>query len=145
MRRIVTGLMTVGALGLTLSVAHAASSAPDGKLALHEGSVAAGVGVSWGSGTLTYGGKEYPVQVDGLSVGDVGAARVEAAGVVHNLKKLSDFDGNYTAVGADVTAGGGAGVAAMENSNGVEIELFSTTQGAKVALGPSGVKMKIKR
>ena len=144
MRRIVMGLMTMGALGLALSAAYARST-PDAKLALHEGSVGAGVGVSWGSGTLTYGGKEYPVQVDGLSVGDVGATRIEAAGVVHNLTKISDFDGNYTAVDAGVTVGGGGGVVAMRNQNGVQVELFTTTRGAKVALGTSGVNMKLKR
>jgi hypothetical protein len=142
MRRIVMGLVTVGALGLALSVARADRA--DGKLELHEGSVGAGIGVSWGSGTLSFAGKEYPVQVEGLSVGDVGATRVEAAGVVHNLNKLSDFDGNYTAIRADLTAGGGGGVISMRNQNGVQVELFSTTQGAKVALGPSGVNMKIK-
>ena len=142
MRRIVMGLVTVGALGLALSVARADRA--DGKLELHGSSVGAGIGVSWGSGTLSFDGKEYPVQVEGLSVGDVGATRVEAAGVVHNLDQLSDFDGNYTAVRADLTAGGGGGVIAMRNQNGVQVELFTTTQGAKVALGPSGVNMKVK-
>ncbi len=143
MRRIVMGLVTLGALGLALSVARADRA--DGKLELHGGSVGAGIGVSWGSGTLSFDGKEYPVQVEGLSVGDVGATRIEAAGVVHNLDKLSDFDGNYTAVRADLTAGGGGGVIAMRNQNGVQVELTATTQGVKLALGDAGVSMKIKR
>ena len=32
------------------------------------GSVAAGIGYSWGSGTLHYRGKSYPIKVDGPSV-----------------------------------------------------------------------------
>jgi len=32
----------------------------------------------------------------------------------------------------------------MRNQNGVRVELVSTTQGAKLTLGPSGVRMEIK-
>jgi len=49
-------------------------------LRLSGGSVAAGVGVDWASGTLTYQGKHYPVSVKGLSVGDVGVTSIEASG-----------------------------------------------------------------
>jgi len=55
------------------------------------------------------------------------------------LKKLADFNGNYTAAGAGATVGGGAGATIMKNQNGVVIELTSTTQGAslKLAIGLS--------
>lgn len=36
---------------------------PDATLQLSQGSVAAGIGFSWGKGTLTYEGKTYPVKV----------------------------------------------------------------------------------
>jgi hypothetical protein len=42
--------------------------------------MAAGVGFSWGNRVLTYDGKAYPVQVEGLSVGEVGDAAVGALG-----------------------------------------------------------------
>jgi len=145
MRRIIMGLVTVGALGVALSVARAAHKTPDAKLALHEGSVAAGVGISWGKGSLSYRGKQYRVSVNGLSVGDLGVSKIEAAGEVYNLGKLDDFDGNYTAVGAGLTIGGGGGVVAMRNQNGVQVELVATTQGIKLALGDAGVSMKIER
>ena len=70
---------------------------------------------------------------------------IEASGKVFNLKKLSDFDGNYTAVDAGLTAAGGAGVAAMKNQNGVTVELVSTTRGVDIALGGAGVDMKINK
>jgi hypothetical protein len=143
MRRII-GLATIAALGVCLTVARAEEKEPDATLRLSGGSVAAGIGVSWGSGTLSYKGKDYPVDVKGLSVGDVGITKMEAAGKVYNLKKLEDFNGNYTAVAAGLTAAGGAGAAAMKNQNGVTVELVSTTQGVKVAVGAAGVDMKIK-
>jgi hypothetical protein len=115
----------------------------DATLKLTQGSVAAGVGFSWGKGTLSYKGKTYPVKVEGLSVGEVGVNRAEAAGSVYNLSKLQALNGNYTAAAAGATVGGGAGVAAMKNQNGVVIEMKSMTQGASLKLAAEGVKLTI--
>ena len=144
MRRLI-GFVTIAALSLALNAATAADKAPDATLKLSGGSVAVGIGVSWAEGTLTYKGKTYPVDVKGLSVGDVGITKVEASGKVHNLKNLADFDGNYTAVAAGATVAGGGSVTAMKNQNGVSVELVATTQGVKFALGGAGVDMKIKK
>ena len=105
--------------------------------------MAVGIGWSWGKGTLTYQGKKYPVKVEGLSVGEVGVNRATAVGAVKNLKKLADFDGNYVAGGAEATVGGGAGVTAMKNQNGVVVELKSTTQGASLKLAAEGLKLSV--
>ena len=145
-RTMMTTLMAVAALGLLLQVGQAAEDkTPDATLKLSQGSVAAGIGFSWGGGTLTYKGKEYPVDVKGLSVGDVGVTKIEASGKVFNLKSIDDFNGNYTAVGAGATVGGGGGVATMRNQAGVVIDVVATTQGVKVALGGAGVDLKIKK
>ena len=139
------GLTAVVLLGLGLTMARAEDKTPDATIALKAGSIAVGVGVSWGSGTLTYQGKDYPISVNGLSVGDVGATSIEASGKVYNLKNLSDFNGNYTAVVAGATVAGGGGVASMKNQNGVKVDLVATTQGIKFALGGGGVDMKIQQ
>ncbi|HXJ34598.1 MAG TPA: EipA family protein [Candidatus Eisenbacteria bacterium] len=139
------GFVAVAVLGLILTTAQAENKAPNATLKLSAGSVAAGVGVKWGSGTLTFDGRDYPITVQGLSVGDVGVKSIEASGKVFNLKKLSDFDGNYTSLGAGLTAAGGGGVAAMKNQNGVTVELVSTTQGVDIGLGAAGVDMTVKR
>ncbi len=145
MRRMTMAFMSVAALAFALTAAQAKTRTPSATLKLSGGSVAAGVGVDWGKGTLTYHGKSYPIDVKGLSVGDVGAKTIEATGKVFNLKKLGDFDGNYTAAEAGLTTGGGAGVAVMKNQNGVTIEVVSTTRGIEIGLGGSGVDMKIKK
>ena len=144
MRRAISRLVAVGGLLAILGgVAVAQDKKPDATLKLSEGSVAAGIGFSWGKGTLTYQGKTHSVKVQGLSVGEVGVTRAEATGEVFNLKKLEDFNGNYTAAGAGGTVGGGAGVTAMRNQNGVVIELKSTTQGANVKLAASGISLSV--
>jgi len=48
-------------------------------------------------------------------------------------------------VAAGATVGGGGGVTAIQNQNGVRVDLVTTTQGLKFALGANGVNMKIKQ
>ena len=118
---------------------------PDATLRLSGGSVAAGIGFSWGKGTLTYKGKDYPISVSGLSLGKVGITGATASGEVYNLKKLRDFDGNYTAAGAGMTLAGGRSAVAMKNQNNVRVLLTSTTRGVDVTIGGGGVDMKLKK
>jgi hypothetical protein len=118
---------------------------PNATLRLSGKSVAAGIGFSWGKGTLTYRGKDYPVSVNGLSLVKVGITKVTASGKVYNLKKLHDFDGNYTAAGAGMTLAGGGSAIAMKNQNGVRVVLGATTRGVDVTIGGAGVDMAIKK
>jgi len=118
---------------------------PDATIRLSGGGVAAGIGFSWGKGTLTYKGKNYPVSVKGLSLVKVGITKATASGEVYNLKKLQDFDGNYTSAGAGMTLAGGRSAVAMKNQNGVRVLLSATTRGADVTLGGAGVDMAIKK
>jgi hypothetical protein len=134
---------TASLVSLLVGLAAAQAKKPDATLTLSEGTVAVGIGFSWGKGTLDYQGKKHPVKVSGLSVGEVGLNRATAVGSVYNLKTLSDFDGNYVAAGAGATVAGGAGVTAMRNQNGVVIELKSTTQGASLKLAAEGLKLSI--
>ena len=80
MRRTVIASVLVGSvLVLLAGLAAAQAKKPDATLTLSEGSVAVGIGFSWGKGTLSYQGKTYPFKVDGLSVGEVGLTRASAA------------------------------------------------------------------
>ncbi len=140
-------LAAIAALGLMVGVAQAHEKAKHGTatIKLSGGSVAAGVGISWGSGTLTYEGKQYPISVNGLSVSDVGVSKISASGSVSGLKKLEDFDGTYTAVGAGATVAGGGSAVSMRNQNGVTVNLVATSKGLKFTLGGAGVSMSIKK
>ena len=145
MRQLAVGLMVAATLVLPFSTALAKAKAPDATLQLREGSIAAGIGFSWGGGTLTYRGRRYPVSVDGLTVGSVGISRASASGTVSNLNKLEDFNGTYTAVGAGAAVAGGGSIATMQNQNGVRINLRATTQGVKFTLGAAGVNLQIQQ
>ena len=118
---------------------------PDATIKLKGGSVAAGIGYSWGSGTLTYQGKEYPVSVNGLSLGKVGISGSSATGEVYHLNKIEDFNGHYNAGSAGLTIAGGASATAMKNQNGVSVVVTSTSRGADVTIAGGGVDMQLKK
>ena len=124
--------------------ASAAGSAPDGTIDFKGGSVAFIAGVAWGGGTLHYKGKTYPLQISGLSVGEVGAKSYQASGEVYNLKKVSDIAGTYAAGAASATVAGGAGGLEMQNGAGVVIKMTSTSLGLNLKLGPSGLTIRQK-
>jgi hypothetical protein len=123
-------------------------SGPDATLRLSGGSFAAGIGFSWGSGTLIYKGKDYPVKVKGLSVGKVGITSSSANAEVFNLKHLQDFNGHYN-VGAagtrGVTLGAGRTGTVMTNQAGVIVRISTTQKGVNVNATGGGVDMQIKR
>jgi hypothetical protein len=126
------------------ALAVAQDGPPSGKVWMESKSVALGIGVSWGDGKLTFQGKDHVFDVKGLSVIDLGVSKVQATGEVFNLKKLSDFSGNYVAGQAGATVGGGAGAVIMKNQNGVVMKLTSVGQGVQLTLAGSGVDVKLK-
>src|SRR5262249_44474962 len=93
---------TVSRFALLLFVVALATTAisgearkPSGRVTMESRSIAAGVGVTWGDGKLTFNGKDYPFTINGLSVVDWGISRASAAGDVYNLTEVSKFAGPY--------------------------------------------------
>ena len=65
-------------------------------------------GAGGGRGVLTYRGHDYPFRVSGISLGvAMGASAMRLTGRVSNLRELSDFEGDYDAVGAGAAFVGG--------------------------------------
>jgi hypothetical protein len=132
--------------GFTQAASH--HSGPDATLRLSGGSFALGIGFRWGSGMLSYKGKDYPVKVNGLSVGKVGMTGSSAYGEVFNLKHLQDFNGHYN-IGAagtrGVTVGSGKAGTLMSNQAGVIVRLSATQKGLDVNATGGGVDMQIQR
>lgn len=117
---------------------------PMGSVTIDLTGIAAGVGVSWGSGTLRFEGKTYPFKVQGLSVGNVGIATVHAVGNVYSLTNAADLAGTYVAAGAGLTLAGGIGGITMRNNKGVLINLYTVQQGLQLNIGPQGFTIEMK-
>ena len=126
------------------SVAVRDDARPDGAVTLSGGSVAAGIGYTWGHGELKYRESSHQFSIKGVSVVDVGASDFTAAGDVYNLSKLSDFTGNYIAAGAGITVAGGGTAVYLKNEHGVVIKLVTTNVGLKFKLSADGVHVTLK-
>ena len=140
---VVRGLVT--AFVVLVAAAVGAQDKPVGTVTVESKSIAVGVGVSWGDGKLMYQGKEHAFSINGLSVADLGISKATATGEVFDLKKLSDFNGNYVAAQAGAAVGGGAGAVTMKNQNGVVMKLTGTGTGVRLTLAAKGVEIKLKQ
>jgi hypothetical protein len=140
-------LRAAAAIGLAgaLSTSAFAQPEPDAVIHFHGGSVGFVVGVGGASGSVEFKGKKYPVSVNGLSVGTIGANSYDVEGKVYHLHNIADIEGTYAAAEAGATAGAGAGGIDMTNGNGVEIRATSTSAGLKLTLGAGGVTIKLKK
>ncbi len=117
----------------------------DGLVEFSGGSVGVGIGFSWGSGSLTQAGKKYPLKIEGLSLASAGITKSTAWGKVYNLKKITDINGTYAALGTGATVvAGGAGIT-MKNEKGVVMDLYTNTEGVSFSLGTAGVKVKLEQ
>jgi hypothetical protein len=145
MKRTLMGAAIVVTILFLALAGRALAQAPDGTVKMTGKSIAAGVGYSWGSGVLTYQGKQYPFTISGLSAGDIGISTAELSGEVTNLKNLADFNGNYTSFGAGVTVAGGGSGMTMRNQNGVIMNVVGTTRGLTFKLGVDGMKVELKK
>jgi len=107
-------------------------------------SVGAGVGFSWGSGTLSFDGEKHQFGVKGVGLGDLGVAKLIGEGDVHGLDSIEQFAGTYVAVGAGAAAGPGGSTLSMRNEHGVTLTVRSSAEGARLNVGPQGLTIALK-
>jgi hypothetical protein len=118
---------------------------PTGYVWFSGGTLAVGIGYTWGHGTLYYSKdqQQYKFKLSGVSVVDVGGAGITAEGEVYNLSNPADLAGSYSAVTAGLTVIAGGSVAYLKNDKGVVIKLHSQTGGLRFNLSANGVKITL--
>jgi hypothetical protein len=115
-----------------------------GEVRMVSKSVAVGVGVSWGGGTLNYQGVDHKFSVKGLSVVDLGISKIHTNGQVFHLTNLSDFSGHYVAAAEGIAAGGGVNEYVLQNDHGVVLRLHGKEKGVRLQAGAEGVSIELK-
>ena len=120
---------------------------PSAYVWLSGGTVAVGIGYSWGHGTLYYSKdqKQYKFKLSGVSIVDVGGAGINAEGEVYNLTSPMDLSGDYKAVTAGVTIIEGGSLAYLKNDKGVVIKLHSQTGGLRFNLSANGIHITVQQ
>ncbi|MGE5304819.1 MAG: EipA family protein [Alphaproteobacteria bacterium] len=132
------------ALVLATTAFAADNPQPSGKVAIESRSISAGIGVTWGDGTLNFKGKDYKFSIKGLTLVDFGISKANAVGDVYNLTDPSKLNGTYVAAEAGFALAGGMGGMSLRNQNGVILHVHSVSQGAKLQLGPAGMTITLK-
>lgn len=103
------------------------------------------VGVSGGSGTLTFKGKEYPISIGGVSLGaTIGASKTGFVGEVFNLSAVGDIEGIYSGGKAGLALAGGEKVAELKNSKDVLLKVSGKQIGLEVTLDLNGMQISLK-
>ena len=158
MKRVHGNALLRGLAGMmVLAVAAAGQSAtrevkqPDGTIQVATKSVAVGVGITWGDGTLTFKGKDHTFAVKGLSLTDLGIGDATVKGNVYNLSKLEDFAGKYTVTEPDFELGGAGppwsrfytGMI-LANDKGVFVQIWVVRQGPHLRLMDNAVEVSLK-
>jgi hypothetical protein len=117
---------------------------PIGEVTINATQVAAGVGWTWGGGTLKFKGKTYNFDIKGLNVAAAGISKLKAKGDVYNLKDASDLAGTYVTAGAGAALVKGKAGLVMRNDKGVVINLIADQTGVQLSLGSDGLAIKMK-
>ena len=126
----------------TIGVANAQGGAPSSTVSatatfdLKVYALSSGQKASNASGVLTYQGKKYPFTVKGIGLNEnqIGAAQLVANATVYNLNKVSDFEGTYFAVIAEMETTGKSRIRSNKN---ILVDLRGWSKGP-VVISPEG-------
>ena len=121
-----------------------AQTAQTGSIRMKISKVGFIVGIGGGSGTLTFKGKQYRLEIGGVSAGTIGVATVDLVGTATNLRTAADIAGSYSAASAGLAVAGGAKVATLQNANGVVLKLQGRQVGFEASLALSGLTISLK-
>jgi hypothetical protein len=131
-------------VGLATGAFVAPAEAANGTVALRIASAGFIFGVTGGSGTLTFRGRQYPLSIGGISAGAlIGASATDLVGTASNLHAPGDIAGIYSAVGAGLSIAGGRSSAQLTNARGVVLRLHGRQVGLSFSIDLSGMNISL--
>lgn len=103
------------------------------------------IGMQGGSGTLTFKGQSYPLNIGGVSLGaTVGASRAVLVGTASNLRSAGDIVGTYGQTEAGIAVIRGRKAAQLRNDKGVVLNLRGWQTGVEFSLDLSGMVISMR-
>jgi hypothetical protein len=144
--RIPTRLLSAFLAVVTISAAPLQTARADsGKMALAIYKAGWVIGASGGSGKLVFHGHTYRLEVGGIDYGLVfGGPKTELSGRVSNIRRASDVEGVYGAVGAGLAVVRGVRSIVLRNQKGAVLELSGRQVGLMVNVDLSGLALSLK-
>ena len=130
--------------GLATAAFVAPAEAATGSVSMHIASAGFIFGVSGGSGTLRFGGRQYPLQIGGIRAGAlIGISAADLVGTASNLHSPGDIAGLYSAIGAGLSVAGGRTAAQLSNANGVVLRLRGRQVGFSFSIDLAGMSISL--
>ncbi len=137
------GILVAGSAASGLSTSSA--FADSGTISLKVYKVGWVIGGSGGGGSLTFQGRTYRLGVGGIDYGLVfGGSKTILQGRVSHIRRASDVEGVYGAVGAGLAIGHGTRAIVLTNQKGAVLELSGRQVGLLANLDLSGLALTIK-
>ena len=136
--------LMVSGVGLATGALLTPAAAATGSIALHIASAGFIVGVTGGSGTLSFEGRQYPLTIGGINAGAlIGASATDLVGTASHLRQASDVAGVYSAISAGLSVAGGRQVAQLTNTNGVVLRVRGRQIGFSFSIDLSGMTISL--
>ena len=130
--------------GLATAAFVAPAEAATGSVSLHIASAGFIFGVSGGSGTLTFRGRQYPLSIGGIRAGAlIGISAADLVGTASRLHSPGDIAGIYSAIGAGLSIAGGRTSAQLSNANGVVLRLHGRQVGFSFSIDLGGMNISL--
>ena len=145
-----SGLSTAFALGAVAVASLPSARAADGPgpvvgtVTITAQAAAVGVGYTWGNGVLHFRHHTYRFSVKGITVADVGYARIVSHGRVYNMSRLSEFSGTYGGATGEATIDKGIGGQFLANGNGVQLRIDQVSRGARLTGSADGIQLTLR-
>ena len=131
-------------VGLATAAFVVPAEAATGSVALHIATAGFIFGVTGGSGTLTFQGRQYRLSVGGIRAGAlIGISAADLVGTASNLHSPGDIAGIYSAIGAGLSVAGGRTAAQLSNANGVVLRLHGRQIGFSFSIDLAGMSISL--
>jgi len=145
MKTITRRSLIVSGAALATSALLTPAEAATGAIAIRILSAGFIIGVSGGSGVLTFQGHQYQLGIGGISAGaTIGASGTDLVGTAYHLHTPADIEGIYSAVGAGLSVAGGRSAAQLSNARGVVLRLRGRQMGLMFSIDLSGMQISLR-
>jgi len=136
--------LILSGVGVATGAFVAPAEAATGTVAMHIASAGFIFGVTGGSGTLTFRGRQFPLSIGGIRAGAlIGISAADLVGTASHLHSPGDIAGIYSAIGAGLAVAGGRTAAQLVNANGVVLRLRGRQVGFSFSIDLAGMSISL--
>jgi len=133
------------AVAVALLVSSRLAEAATGTVDIRLAKVGAFVGLGRAKGTLHLQGRNYPLNISGITAGTIGLGLTRLRGHAYHLRYAADIVGNYTVASVSMAVVAGIKVARLQNSHSiVYLQLEGPQAGFELSVAAGGISISLR-